>query len=133
MGRRGEREEATAHLLRLWGQLGPAGDPLHRCALAHHLADLQDEPRDEVRWDLAALQAADQVSDARAAAAGVESPVAGFYPSLHLNLGEAYRKLGDTAAARRHLERGLAAVDALPAGGYGEMIRRGLASLAERV
>jgi hypothetical protein len=59
--------------------------------------------------------------------------VAAFYPSLHLNLGEDYRKLGDAAAARRHLELGLAAVDTLPDDDYGAMIRGGLHGLAQRL
>jgi len=63
---------------------------------------------------------------------GVTSPVAGFYPSLHLNLGECYRKLGQVDRAREHLELGLAAVDFLADDGFGATIKRGLASLGER-
>ncbi|MEV6862819.1 hypothetical protein AB0M44_17695 [Streptosporangium subroseum] len=65
--------------------------------------------------------------------AGIASPVRGFYPSLHLNLGEAYRKLGDLGHARDHLERGRAAIDALGDDGYGKMIRAGLEGLADRL
>ena len=75
-------------------------------AVAHHMADVQDDPREELTWDLRALEAAESVTDERAAAAGVNGPVAGFYPSLHLNLGEDYRKLGDCVEARRHLDLG---------------------------
>jgi hypothetical protein len=52
---------------------------------------------------------------------------------LHLNLGEGYRKLGDGARAREHLDRGLAAVDTLPDDGYGRIIRGGLEGLAQRL
>jgi hypothetical protein len=96
------------------------------------MADVQDDVRDELLWDRRALEAADLVSDERAAAAGVRSPVAGFYPSLHLNVGECYRKLGDHDQARQHLAAGQA-VDLLADDGYGRMIGGGLQRLAERL
>src|SRR5437764_9445462 len=119
----GRTDEARALFATIWADLGPDGDPLHRVAVAHAMADLQDDPHDELAWDLHALAAIEDVSDERAAAAGVTSPVAAFYPSLHLNLGEDYRKVGDPQAARRHLDLGLAAAAALPDDGYGAMIR----------
>jgi len=87
LSQRGDRDQARRLFAELWEQIGPQGDALHRCALAHSMADVQDNPHDELVWDLRALKAADLVSDERAAQAGVSSPVAGFYPSLHLNLG----------------------------------------------
>ncbi|MGH3916560.1 MAG: tetratricopeptide repeat protein, partial [Pseudonocardiaceae bacterium] len=60
-------------------------------------------------------------------------PVRGFYPSLQLNLGECYRKLGDLDRAREHLQLGRAAVHALEDDGYGRMIKKGLDSLADRL
>ncbi|MGY1809361.1 hypothetical protein ACI8AF_18500 [Blastococcus sp. SYSU D00669] len=128
-----DRGAARAEFTAIWDELGPAGDPLHRVAAAHHAADVQDDPREELAWDGRALAAADAVTDERAAAAGVTSAVAAFYPSLHLNLGEAHRKLGDLDAARHHLERGLAAAGALPDDGYGAVIRGGLDGLAARL
>lgn len=130
---RGERSQARRRLTALWERVGPDGDPLHRCAVAHHLADLQDDLREELGWDLRALQAADAITQERAEQAGVPGPVAGLQPSLHLNLGEDYRRLGDLPAARRHLELGQAAAGALGADGYGSMIRRGLDALATRL
>jgi hypothetical protein len=44
-----------------------------------------------------------------------------MYPSLHLNLGEAYRRLSGHARARAHLDQGRA-VAALADDGYGRMI-----------
>jgi hypothetical protein len=128
-----DRPAARAQFAALWAELGPDGDPLHRVAVAHHAADVQDDPHEELAWDERALAAADAVTDERAAAAGVTSPVAAFYPSLHLNLGDAHRRLGDLAAARRHLELGRAAAGRLPGDGYGAMIRGGLDRLAERL
>jgi hypothetical protein len=129
----GDREAARRDLTALWDELGPDGDALHRCTLAHHLADLQEDLREELTWDERALAAASAVTDDRAAAAGATGPVAAFYPSLHLNLAEDHRRLGDPAAARRHLELGRAAAGALPDDGYGTMIRGGLDALAGRL
>ncbi len=89
----GDREEARERLLGLWAELGEDGDPLHRCTLAHYLADTQDDPTDELAWDLRALSAADELTDGRHAGdsgdpgdiadAGQEGAVAirAFYPS----------------------------------------------------
>lgn len=111
----GEREAGRRVFAEVWEEIGgERGDPFHRCALTHWMADVQDDPEDELLWDRRALEAADLIRDECAAAAGVSSPVAGFYPSLHLNLAECYRKLGRYDQARRHLAAGQAAVDALP-------------------
>jgi hypothetical protein len=133
LGHGGDRPAARRALEALWERVGPEGDALHRCAVAHALADVCDDPADEVAWDERALAAADDITEQRAREAGATGPVAAFYPSLHLNLGEGYRRLGDGDRAREHLERGLAAVDALPDDGYGRMIRGGLEGLAGRL
>lgn len=100
---------------------GLGGGPLHRCVLAHHLADLQDDVAAELDWDLRALDLAGDV-DAR-----------GFTASLQLNVADAYRRLGDVAAARTHATLALAACSELEDDGYGRMIRAGVARLAERL
>lgn len=133
LGQAGERDRARRLLADLWEEIGPRGDAFHRLSLAHFMADLQEDPREELAWDRRALQAAESVTDERAGQAGVTSPVAGFYPSLHLNLGEDFRKLGDLPAARHHLELGQAAAEALGDDGYSNMIKRGLAALAARL
>ncbi|MGS2586671.1 hypothetical protein [Streptomyces hebeiensis] len=55
----GDREEARNRFGELWSEIGESGDALHRCTLAHYLADTQDDPGDELAWDLRALTAAD--------------------------------------------------------------------------
>jgi hypothetical protein len=75
-------------------------------------------------WDLRALAAADQAGDER---------VAAFYPSLHLNLAEAYRQVGEPGAAREHLAHARAVLDRLPEDGYGRLIRAGVARLEGRL
>jgi hypothetical protein len=130
---RGDRAGARAVLTEIWDDLGPGGDPLHRCALAHAMADAQDDPHEELAWDERALDAAALITDERAAAAGVAFPVAAFYPSLHLNLGDVHHRLGHDEQARHHLEKGREAVGALGDDGYAQMIRGGLDRLAERL
>src|SRR4051794_37230425 len=132
-GQQGRRAEARTAFSAVWAEIGADGDPLHRCTAAHHMADVQDDPHEELAWDLRALAAVESVTDERAAAAGATGPVAAFYPSLHLNLGEDYRKLGDTGRARRHLELGREAASTLGDDAYAAMIRSGLAGLAERL
>lgn len=134
LSQRGDRDAARRVFTDAWNDIGgESGDPLHRCALAHSMADVQNDLHEELLWDLRALAAAELVTDAQATEAGVTGPVAAFYPSLHLNLGECYRKLGDVDQACEHLERGQAAVAAVGNDGYGQMIRGGLGRLAERL
>jgi hypothetical protein len=56
--------------------------------------------------------------------------VAGFYPSLHLNLARDYQKLGDLPRAREHLAAARSSTSALADDGYGTMIRSGISRLA---
>jgi hypothetical protein len=129
----GDRAGARARFAQLWNEIGDDGDPLHRCALAHHMADVHDDPAEELEWDLRALCAADSLSDERVQEHHSSLAVQGFYPSLHLNLGEDYRKLGELARAREHLELAREKLDALGGGDYAEGIRLALTGLAERL
>ena len=132
LGHQGEREAAQLLFAEIWDEIGgEQGDPLHRCTLAHAMADVQDDVREELRWDQRALAAAGLLTDARLAQAGVSLPVAGLYPSLHLNLSECHRKLGDLDRAREHLQHAQATIGALGDDGYGQMIRNGLQRMAE--
>lgn len=129
----GDAEDARQRLAAIWDEISPDGDVFHRCVLAHYMADTQDDPRDELTWDLRALAAADSLTDERAQQHHGSLQVRGFYPSLHLNLAEDYRKLGDIPRARTHLAAAQCAASALPDDGYGAMIRGGIARLAERL
>ena len=133
LGHAGSAAQARERFTQLWERLGPRGDPLHRCALAHHAADVQEDPAEELRWDLRALAAADELTDERAQEHHHSLAVAGFYPSLHLNLADVHRRLGDAGRARDHLARAEQAVDALADDGYGRMIRQGIARCAARL
>ena len=132
----GDRDGARQQLAQVWSEI-QTGDPLYRCFLAHYMADLQDDVRDELRWDLRALAAADDVTEERAQAFAQQFngalDVRALYPSLHLNLGDDYRRLGATAQAREHLALAQTCEHVLPDDGYGRMIRGGIANLAQRL
>ncbi|MDQ0989643.1 hypothetical protein [Streptomyces sp. V3I7] len=142
----GDREEARSRLLALWAELGENGDPLHRCTLAHYLADTQDDPADELAWDLRALSAAEESAEESAdegeggregrpegGSAGEPAAVRGFYPSLHLNLAADYAKLGRREAARSHLRRARGAAIALADDSYGDGVRAAISRLELRL
>ncbi|MEF2526902.1 MULTISPECIES: hypothetical protein [Streptomyces] len=130
----GDREEARNRLRDLWTELGEEGDGLHRCTLAHYLADAQDDPADELAWDLRALTAADALREGPRPRQGPPPPaVRVFYPSLHLSLAADYAKLQRTAEARLHLERARATARALPDDGYGAGVRSAIRRLERRL
>jgi len=117
----GDRDAAHSRLAALWHEIQPDGEALHRCLLAHYMADMQADPRQELLWDLRALEAAGSLNGATARE---------YYPSLYLNLAEDYRKLGEWQAAREHLTKARESAAALPANGYGDMICRGIEHMA---
>ncbi|GAA3166815.1 tetratricopeptide repeat protein [Nonomuraea salmonea] len=65
--------------------------------------------------------------------AGVPLSVAGLYPSLHLNLSECYRKLGDLDGAREHLQRARDEIHVLGDDDYGRLIKDGLERIAKQL
>jgi hypothetical protein len=125
-GRDGARAEARERLTDLWEGVGPDGDPLHRVTLAHFLADLQDDVRSELRWDERALAAAGDLTDERARRYDTALRVRGMLPSLHLNLADCLRRLGDAPGARQHLARAEESIGELADDGYGRLVRTGL-------
>ena len=127
---RGDRPGAREALEAIWDALGTADEPFARCVLAHYMADTQDAPEEELRWDLRALDAALRMTDAEVAEHQAGLTARGMLPSLHLNLAEAYRKCSEFEAARKHIALALKDLDALPADGYGQMIRGGVERLA---
>ncbi|MFG2574265.1 hypothetical protein [Streptomyces sp. NPDC048481] len=145
----GDREEARRRLLGLWTEIGEEGDALHRCTLAHYLADTHDDPCDELAWDLRALTAAqehDGSADGPAegrgrpgeepegGARGQGSPEArALFPSLHLNLAADYVKLGRPDAARSHVRRARRAAAALGDDSYGDGVRAAISRMELRL
>jgi len=129
----GDREEARHRFLQLWAEIGGAGDPLHRCTLAHYLADTQDDPADELAWDLRALTAAEELTDDRLGEHQSTLAVRALYPSLHLNLATDYVKLGRSGAARTHLRHARRAAGALADDRYGDGVRAAIGRLELRL
>ncbi|WP_123529411.1 hypothetical protein [Streptomyces sp. 840.1] len=133
----GDREEARNRFGLLWAEIGADGDALHRCTLAHYMADTQDDPGDELVWDLRALAAARTLTDERVAEHHDALAVRAFYPSLYLNLAADYVKLRRPAAARIHLDRARDASGALAQDGgddgYGDGVRAAIGRLERRL
>lgn len=133
----GDREEARGRFLDLWTEIGEDGDALHRCTLAHYMADAQDDPSDELAWDLRALSAADTLTDestdTRLAEQQQSLAVRAFYPSLHLSLAVDYANLGRSEAARSHLRRARDTVGVLGDDAYGDGVRAGIGRLELRL
>ncbi len=126
LGRQGDTAQARETLAQLWSSIGGDGDPLHRCVLAHYMADLHDHAADGLTWDVRALDAADLLTDERAQQQDSALTVRGFYPSLHLNLADDYRRLGAFETAHRHLDAARERLDALSDDGYGAGVRAGM-------
>ncbi|PZT69191.1 hypothetical protein DN402_19050 [Streptomyces sp. SW4] len=129
----GDGEGARCRFAEIWEEITPDGDPFHRCVLAHYMADLQQDPQDELAWDLRALEAAGAVTDDRAKQHDASLAIRGFYPSLHLNLAADYHKLGDDDRARAHLTQAHHHADALGDDGYGAGIRSALQRLSSEL
>lgn len=123
LGREGDTASARSDLLAIWQQIGVTGDPFHRCTLAHYLADLYDDPAEALIWDVRALDAADGVTDERAQQHHANLHIAGFYPSLYLNIADNLRRLGAFEAAAEHISNAEQRTSALSDDGYGNTIR----------
>lgn len=126
----GDRAGARRIYDALWARVEADGDLKHRIWVAHVAADAQDDPAEEVRWDGLALAAADALAE-RGDPSGVD--VRTFYPSLHLNLGEGYRKLGDPVRAREHLDAAERHAAGHPADDETAGILKGIAALRDRL
>ncbi len=142
----GDREEARNRFAALWEEIGEHGVPLHRCTLAHYMADSQDDPEDELAWDLRALKAAESVAGPGGTGTGdppgaadpvpgdpAARPLRGFYASLHLNLAADYHRLGEHPLARGHLRRAREAAGSLADDAYGDGVRAAIARLGQRL
>lgn len=91
---------------------------------AHFMARHQLSREDTLHWNRVAAQHAEAVTDGRADI---------LLASLYLNLGDSYLALGHVTEAAAVAERGVAAVQHLPAGGYREFVAGGLQRLQARI
>ena len=102
------------------------GDDFHRCVIAHFLADLQEDDREELMWDERALAAVDGLSDERVEEFHESLQVRGFMPSLYLSLADDHRRLGNASRAHEFLGKARATSDALGDDAYGDLVRGAL-------
>jgi hypothetical protein len=87
--------------------------------------------RDCERWS--PVSAPDELTDDRVREHHASLRTRGFHPSLHLNLAEDYRRLGEPDKARHHLAEAEHRADALGDDDYGNGIRAALTRLAGRL
>jgi hypothetical protein len=130
---RGDRAEARAQFEAIWGEIKNQPTPLHVCTLSHYMADLQEDSRMELLWDLRALRAARRTTTADTRAHHPSLAIESFFPSLHLNVAYGYFALGRHCKARQHVEAGLSALRVIPENPYLLTIHHGLERLARRV
>jgi hypothetical protein len=111
----GRAADAAALFERPWAA---RTDAFEACIAAHYVARHQPSPEDTLHWNREALAHADAVRD---------RSVAGFYPSLYLNLAHSFEVLGDTVPARRCYSLARERLTHLAAGdAYGDLVRRGI-------
>ncbi|MFD4754284.1 hypothetical protein [Streptomyces sp. NPDC058426] len=132
-GRTGNTLSARQKLLNLWSVIGVTGDPLHRCSVAHYLADLYEDPAQALAWDVRALDAAGAMTEQRAQKHHASLSIAGFYPSLHLNLADNYRRLGSFDAATDHINAAKEHAPNLRQDAYGALLRTAVDEVAEAI
>lgn len=132
-GRAGDTVGAREALDAIWNEEVADGDAFHQVVLAHYAADVQDDPQLELQWDERALRAADETTDERAQGYHPSLSVAGFYPSLHLNLADDHRRLGDFDTARHHIAAARERFLALNDDEYGATIRAGVKRVGDLI
>jgi tetratricopeptide (TPR) repeat protein len=85
---------------------------------AHYLARNQKDPADVLKWNLEALNRANNITD---------DDLKAHYPSLYLNVGKSYKALGNIKEANNYYRLAADSSTHLPPGKYGDMIRNGIA------
>ncbi|MFW5418176.1 hypothetical protein J0910_16310 [Nocardiopsis sp. CNT-189] len=95
-----------------------AADDYEACVAAHYLARQQATPEEALHWNRECLRRAGLVGDER---------VAGFSPSLHINIAKAHLDLGEPGPAREHYERAAARLPEAPPGQYADWLRYAVA------
>ncbi len=123
----GRSPEAKTLMEPLVGEVESGDDAYAKVFLAHSLADVQDNPEDELAWDLRALAFMGELTDQQALDRGNPGGKNALLPSLHLNLAVDYQRLGDDVNARRHFELGQAHLSALSDDEYGDSLRSAFA------
>ena len=94
-----------------------SSDDFEACIAAHYVARHQATPEATFEWNERALYRAQAADDER---------VHGFLPSLYLNYAHSLEQLGRPREACSYYGLAAARLDALPPGGYAELVRGGV-------
>jgi hypothetical protein len=129
--RSGDKAQSRIRLQALWERI--VGNPVHEFVLAHQMADAQDDPEEELAWDLRALDSAHRCTDADVQRHYPQATLASFMPSLHINLAEDHFKVGDLAQSRAHLALAQSFAPHLGSDAYGDMLRHGIERMAKKL
>lgn len=130
VAKRGKPGEGRKMLLELWEKYSPRREPLQICAMAHTLADTETDVATELEWDLRALEAATGSREAQDRDTLPPVPEI-FLPSLHLNISDCYRRLGDIERTRLHARFASNRAGALLDDDYGRQLRESLRRMNE--
>ena len=117
----GDLAGAKAFFEQAWDR---ASDDWEKCVAAHYLARHQSTPEATLQWNEECLRHADLVGD---------DSVAGFYPSLYLNIGHSHEVLGKKQQAIDAYRCAEGLLDSLPPGPYADMVRDGVTRGLARV
>ena len=129
---RGDVDRARSELEAIWARVNP-DDRFHRCVVAHYLADAQEHPAEELRYDVLALAAARSATAAEFDDRFPGVTLGGFLPSLHLNLAASYERVGELTLARVHAHEAAEAAARLPPTDLGELTRKAIERIARRL
>src|ERR1700743_725641 len=90
----GNIAEAKALFQQAWDT---ASDNFEAFTAAHYLARNQDDPVDNLKWNLEALRLAVSIKD--------EGMRANYYPSLYLNVAKSYEDMGNIPEATSYYQQ----------------------------
>ena len=127
----GQKEIAKQEFLDIINQ--GLSDPLHICIVGHYFADLQENKKDELSWDLKSLEALEKLSDERLKEYHSSLSKEEFYPSICLNIADDYFCLNDNGKAEFYIKIADATSANLPENGYRTMIKNGIKRLKEKL
>jgi tetratricopeptide (TPR) repeat protein len=89
---KGKMEEARGLYWQAWEA---ARDDYEACIAAHYVAHMQENAEEVLRWNQEALDRAERTADER---------VKSFYPSLYLNMGQSFERLGNQDEAQKYYD-----------------------------
>ncbi|MEP6845501.1 MAG: hypothetical protein ABI861_05835 [Panacibacter sp.] len=116
----GQTEQAKLLFQQAWDN---ASNDFEKFTVAHYLARNQQDPKDELKWNLEALNFAKALQD---------DSMKSHFPSLYLNVGKSYETIGDTFKAKENYQLAFQFSSYLSANGYGDLIKSGISAGLER-